>query len=375
MRPPLANASNEEFTDALRRARSTIDLLAQLHITPTPSRFTLIFCHQSGEMVELSKAVNRLLSHDKLTARAIDELYDEFFGRFLEGTELRDASQRIGRTVAEVADCLDAASGSAERYGTVLADFTGSTDQLGDLDGSSNLRVVAELSEAIGTVLAETRKMTEINGLLEERLQLSAREIELLHEHLYILEREAGLDALTGIANRKNFDIVLREAMAQASREEQPLSLLMLDIDHFKAFNDTHGHQLGDNVLKLVARYMKECIKGRDTVARYGGEEFAVILPHTRLDAAVQAANVIRRHVSTKKVVNRRTGATLGQITLSIGVAEYRPGEPASELVHRSDEALYLAKSTGRDKVAAEDQLTSRDDVSEKTTGKKPAPR
>jgi len=90
-------------------------------------------------------------------------------------------------------------------------------------------------------------------------------------------------------------------------------------------------------------------------VARYGGEEFAVILPHTRLDAAVMAANVVRRQVSAKKIVNRRTGVTLGQITLSIGVAQFRPGEPASELVHRADEALYVAKSTGRDKVASED--------------------
>ncbi len=357
METPFANSSDEDFTGALRRARSTVDLLAQLHIAPTPSRFTLIFFHQSGEMADLSKTVNRLLSRDKLTAQALDELHDEFFGRFLEKTELRNASQRIGQTMTEVANYLDAASGSAERYGSVLADFTGSAGQMGDLTGPANLRVVAELSDAIGKVLAETRTMAEINSLLEERLQLSIREIELLREHLDLLEREAGLDALTGIANRKSFDIVLREAIALASREEQPLSLLMIDIDHFKAFNDTHGHQLGDNVLKLVARYMKECVKGRDTVARYGGEEFAVVLPHTRLDAAAKAADVIRRHVSMKKIVNRRTGTTLGQITLSIGVAEYRPGEPASELVHRADEALYLAKSTGRDKVAGEDQL------------------
>jgi diguanylate cyclase len=102
---------------------------------------------------------------------------------------------------------------------------------------------------------------------------------------------------------------------------------------------------------------MKECVKGRDTVARYGGEEFAVILPNTELGRAVLAANSIRRHVSTKKIVNRRTGTTLGQITLSIGVAEYRRGEPASELVHRADEALYRAKTTGRDKVCSEEDL------------------
>ena len=347
-----------EFATTLQRARSAVDLLAQLHIAPTPSRFIVAYYHQTGDLPDLSKAMNRLLSHDKLTELAIDELYDEFFSRFLEETELRSASQRISRTVADIANCLDTASDSAQRYGSLLADFSGSADAIQETPNAPDLGVIAELSDAIGNVLAETRKVSETNRLLEERLLLSGREIELLREHLDLLEREAGLDGLTGIANRKSFDVVLRETIAQAQREDLPLSLLMIDIDHFKVFNDLHGHQMGDNVLKLVARYMKECVKGRDTVARYGGEEFAVILPHTRLDAAMQAANIIRRHVSAKKVVNRRTGVNLGQITLSIGVAEYRAGEPASELVHRADEALYQAKAAGRDKVSSEKDLS-----------------
>jgi diguanylate cyclase len=316
--------------------------------------------HQTGEMDDMSKAINRLLSHDKLTAEAMDEIYEQFFGRYFEEAELRDASKRIERTVAEVSNCIDSASGSAERYGVVLADFTDSADQLVDTTGAANLRMVSELSQAIGTVLAETRQMAETNGELEERLQLSAKEISLLREHLEMLEREASLDALTGIANRKSFDMSLRESIALANRECQSLALLMIDIDHFKLFNDTHGHQLGDNVLKLVAKYMRECVKGQDIVARYGGEEFAVILPRTPLDAALQVANGIRRHVATKKVINRRTHSSLGQITLSIGAAEYRPGEPAAELVHRADEALYLAKACGRNRVASEVELSAK---------------
>ncbi|MDR3435804.1 GGDEF domain-containing protein [Telmatospirillum sp.] len=352
-----ATPPDEDFATALRRSRMVLDFLAQLRIPPNPERFIVVYYHQTGDKPDLSKALNRLLSHDKLTALALDELYDEFFSRFLEETQLRDAGQRIGKTVAEVADCLGEASGSAQHYSSVLTRFTGSAGQLNTAPGSADPHVMAELSEAIGTVLSETRKMSETNRLLEDRLQLSSREIDLLREHLDLLEREAGLDSLTGIANRKSFDMVLRESIALSTREEQPLCLLMIDIDHFKAFNDAHGHQMGDNVLKLVARYMKECVKGRDTVARYGGEEFAVVLPHTRLDAAILAANIIRRHVAAKKVVNRRTGASLGQVTLSIGVAEHRPGEPASELVHRADEALYLAKANGRDRVAAETDL------------------
>ena len=117
--------------------------------------------HQTGEMDDMSRTINRLLSHDKLTAEAMDEIYEQFFGRYFEEAELRDASQRIERTVAEVSDCIDTASGSAERYGVVLAGFTDSADQLVDKDGDANIRMVSELSQAIGTVLAETRQMAK----------------------------------------------------------------------------------------------------------------------------------------------------------------------------------------------------------------------
>lgn len=349
--PPLGEAG-EDFGTALSQARSAVELLAQLHIAPNAARLTVAFAHQSGENQEMSRTLNRLLARDKLTATAIDELYEEYFGTLLDEAELRDASKRIGKTAADMADYIDVATDKVSRYGTVLQSFAGST---GHIDvPEEGFRMVAELSQAIGTVLDETRKMAETNSLLEERLQISSREIELLREHLDLLEREASMDALTGIANRKSFDVILRETIAEAGRERQPLALLMIDIDHFKAFNDVHGHQIGDHVLRLVAQYMYECVKGRDTVARYGGEEFAIILPHTGLETAMQTADMIRRHVSAKKVVNRRTGRTLGQITLSIGTAEYRQGEPASELVHRADEALYLAKSVGRNRVCGE---------------------
>jgi diguanylate cyclase len=340
----------EDFATAVRRARSAVDLLVQLRIPPIPTRLTIMYLYQTGEPDDLSRVINRLLGHDKLTAQAVDEIHEQYFGRGIEEAELRDASLRIERSIAEVSDCIDTASNSVERYEGVLADFTASSDNDAEL-------AAASLSGAISTVLDETRQMSETNHRLEARLQNSAREIELLREHLDRLEREASLDALTGIANRKRFDVALREAIVHASRDEDPLSLLMIDIDHFKAFNDSYGHQMGDQVLKLVARYVRECVKGQDVVARYGGEEFGVILPRTHLDAGAQAAANICRHVASKKVVNRRTGASLGQITLSIGVAQYRLGEPSGELVHRADEALYLAKSTGRNRVATEIEL------------------
>jgi diguanylate cyclase len=344
----IAATVTEDFPTILRRARSAVDMLAQLHIGPTPARITVAFAHQSGEMPDLSIAMNRLASHDKMTAQAVDEIHDQFFGRHVEEAQLRDASRRIERTVAEVADCIDVASGSASRYGSVLADFT---------DRADERHHASEMVARVTTVLDETRQMAEANRRLEERLQASSHEIETLRNHLERLEREANTDSLTGIANRKSFDTALREAILQAGRDSEPLCLLMIDIDLFKAFNDAHGHLLGDQVLRLVARYMTECIKAQDTAARYGGEEFGVILPRTLLENALPVANQIRRHVSAKKVVNRRTGVSLGQITLSIGAAQYRPGESSAELVNRADEALYLAKANGRNRVVAETDL------------------
>ena len=344
MARPTHQAEIDEYGTVAGHARSAINLLSELRIPPTPSRFTVAYAHQTGGNPDLSLAMNRLLGHDKLTTEAVDELFSQYFGRMIEEAELRDASQRIERTVSEVADCIGAASESAEHFGGVLADFA---------DGAPS----ASFAEKVGVVLDETRQMAAANRKFEERLQFSSTEIEILRQNLERLEREASLDALTGIANRKRFDQALRETMARANGDGTPLTLLMMDIDHFKSFNDSHGHLVGDQVLKLVARYITEGIRTQDVAARYGGEEFVVILPQTEIDGGLRVAETIRRSVASKKVVNRRTGTSLGQVALSVGVALYRRGESAAELVHRADEALYLAKAGGRNRVVSEAEL------------------
>jgi len=114
---------------------------------------------------------------------------------------------------------------------------------------------------------------------------------------------------------------------------------------------------MGDQVLKLVARTLVDSVKGQDTAARYGGEEFVVVFPKTTLAHALSAAENIRVNVASKQVTNKRTGQSLGQITLSIGVAEYVLGEPLSSFIQRADEALYLAKRSGRNRVMSQTDL------------------
>jgi len=164
---------------------------------------------------------------------------------------------------------------------------------------------------------------------------------------------------LTGIRNRKAFDIELADAVDQARRTAEPVSLFMCDIDHFKSFNDTWGHQTGDQVLRLVAQCLSENVKGRDTAARYGGEEFAVILRRTSLSAALSLAEQIRTSVESKRLVKRSTGETLGRLTISIGVSEFVKNDGIADLLQRADACLYAAKNGGRNRVVGQVQTTA----------------
>ena len=147
--------------------------------------------------------------------------------------------------------------------------------------------------------------------------------------------------------------------MADAGKGNSPLCLMLLDIDHFKNFNDTYGHQTGDQVLRLVAMTLKSNIKGKDLAARYGGEEFVAILPETDLEGAIIVADNIRKAIQAKELLKRSTNEKLGRITASFGVAVFRPADTASTLIERADRCLYAAKHAGRNRVVSEIDLAN----------------
>jgi diguanylate cyclase len=175
------------------------------------------------------------------------------------------------------------------------------------------------------------------------------------------VRKESLTDPLTGISNRKAFDADLKDAMDKARQTNEPLCLLMCDIDHFKAFNDTWGHTTGDQVLRLVGGCLSENVKGRDTAARYGGEEFAVILRNTVLADAVSLANQIRLYVERKKLVKKSTGDILGTISISVGVAQFSREDTQVLFIQRADKCLYAAKGAGRNCVVSDTKQPSLD--------------
>lgn len=183
--------------------------------------------------------------------------------------------------------------------------------------------------------------------------QLTQRATEL--EHLVELYEEANLrasiDPLTGLHNRRFFQDQLGRDFAQSRRHHRHLSVIMLDIDHFKSFNDTFGHMLGDEVIVAVARVLEGAVRLSDLTARWGGEEFIVALPDTDLEGAVRVAERIRQNVSEIQLTDPE-GNPLRQITVSLGVSALRPEDDRiAELIERADRALYVSKASGRNQV------------------------
>jgi diguanylate cyclase (GGDEF)-like protein len=161
--------------------------------------------------------------------------------------------------------------------------------------------------------------------------------------------REAALiDPLTGVANRRGFDAGVAQMLARARRDGSSTALLLLDLDHFKAVNDTWGHQVGDHVLQAVARAVEQQLRRGDVVARLGGEEFAVALAGSGADQAAMLAEAMRRAVAALDI--RRGEASIG-LTVSIGVAALRAADSLDALFSRADAALYRAKTAGRNRV------------------------
>ena len=214
---------------------------------------------------------------------------------------------------------------------------------------------IKDIRGLVRGLLQGTQRMLDENRGLKSDLGQSAKNIAGLKHSLGTVVKESRTDPLTGIANRREFDTNLASLVDQDTPDCSEFCLLMVDIEHFKNFNDRHGHQVGDRVLKLVANILDQSVASSDTVARYGGEEFAIILRETNLKKAITVANRLRETVGTKKLVQKRSGTEIGNVTLSIGAAQYVIGETEIELIKRADDAVYAAKRNGRDRVEFDD--------------------
>ena len=329
--------------DAYRVARKAMDAMAQHKVWPTPQNYELWLHYTANPGSPLAGEIDRMASvGDAFTDSACESLATRFLPKGALGGALRDAGDQLSRELDTVAKAIQAAHLSNEAYGVTLADAGA---ELQAAAPASLQKLVAGLTDA-------TRKVQHQTRMLQKQLQESTSEVSKLRDNLAEVRRDAATDGLTRLGNRKAFDEHLEQAIASYGRGGKPVSLAVIDIDHFKRFNDTWGHQTGDQVLRYVASVIgRVADEPPRFAARYGGEEFAIIFPGESAGQVLSMLQEVREEIASRVLRRRSTNEELGSITVSIGVAELRPKEAGADLVERADAALYASKRGGRNRL------------------------
>lgn len=334
--------------EAYSLARRAVEAMEAASVWPTPLNFELWLQYLGDPEGPLGREIQRMLAAKEPFTEAVAEmLAAEYLPRGRLTEEIRDAGRVLDRELSSVSEAISRAHKAQSDYGRTLEGAAGSLESA---DAPRLRTIVSDLSQA-------TTKIQRDNVDLEKKLEVSTREIARLSEHLEQVRRDSMTDALTNLANRKAFDEQLASACETALEKGARLSLAVLDIDHFKRFNDTWGHQTGDQVLRYVASVLGKAAQAPRVAARYGGEEFAMIFPSETLPEVEAALEGIRKEIASRALRRRSTNDDLGAVTISIGFAHRRGGESPTSLLGRADAALYASKRSGRNRVTCADWL------------------
>ena len=336
-----------DFEYAASVAEKAMRSMAEQRVPPTPNNFHVWFNYTLGAPPVLKRAIDILIGNKrKFDTHTNREIYESYVGtKASDDAVAYDVSQQLHSVMA-----------SAKQFLTTAID-----------DNRSQMAAINDVTERTGagvdpkllieSLMGELAKATTRATKLEVSFVEKSRELATIRDSLIKSEERAKTDTLTGLPNRRALEEFFRKAQLAAMEQDDPLSVLLMDIDHFKRFNDEFGHGVGDQVLRLMAKVLREGVRDIDLPARYGGEELIVILPNAGLVTAAAIAERIRRSVAECHISRRSTGEALPGITISIGVAQFQGGESMADLIERCDRALYLAKKTGRNRVITETEL------------------
>jgi len=344
----LADAFEQlDYEFATDVAEKAMQVIAAQRVPPTPNNFHVWFKYALGAPPELKRTIDILIGNRRRFDTATNrELFATYVGsKGFDDAVAYNVSQQLHGVMESARDYLTTAISENRSQMQAINEVAG--QRAADVDP----KILVE------TLMNELAKATTRAEKLEASFAEKSRELDLIRESLTKSEERAKTDILTGLANRRALEEFFRDAQTSAMEKGQPLSALLIDIDHFKQFNDSFGHGVGDQVLRLVAQALRERVREVDLPARYGGEELIAVLPGADLAACTATAERIRRSISERKMVRRSTGESLPGITVSIGVGQFQFGESMDDLIDRCDRALYQAKKRGRNRVVNEAEL------------------
>jgi diguanylate cyclase len=341
----LYKDSMEQSSEYLRLA---ISHMGRFQIPFDPANYSVWYHYVSGKDQDLRSAIDDVLAKSEcITPELNINLYERYIA-----TDEKLIVERIRkelRSILErIMDHIADAGGHVNIFRAVIEKFSRELQQ--DLD-------VEAVSKVVEGILSETKSIVLTGEHLKERLQASTNEVELLSRNIEQIKEQAMTDLLTGLKNLRHLATAFAEEAEKADADGKDLCVIFADIDYFKRINDTHGHIVGDKILKVTADVLLECVKGRDLVVRYGGEEFVILLPDTPLNGALILAEKICTHFKNLNWKRKDTSEFIGPIHLSFGVARYRKGESLEGIMQRADKALYKSKQDGRCRVTCETDI------------------
>ncbi len=349
--PPLSCFQLDAPENAKEWHQQAIAVLDQHQIPPAPVCHLIAYQYVSGRDETLRQRLDQLMAtRASIDGHLFRHLFEEFYLDESGPQQMDQHLSDLHHLLYQVLQGVSAACSHTELFDDTLRQ---QTDALNGNPSVEDLRAIA------GTLLEATTRSIQQNHLMQEQLHNVEQQTQHLQDEVKKLRDEVSTDPLTGLYNRKALNNRMESLLETVNQPDHvPFSVLMLDIDHFKHFNDRFGHIIGDEVIRRVGITMKELLREQDFPARYGGEEFTVLLPSTDIDAAAGIARTIHQAVGNLALIRRSTKERLPGITISVGAAVVRPEDSCETLLERADQALYLAKDWGRNRIVTETELS-----------------
>jgi diguanylate cyclase len=339
----MTNKSDELDCDyAAFIAERVVSLMSRLKIAQTPANYAIWFSYCQGTSPGLKRAIDTLFEKESHFDASTSAALIANFGNGETAVVVpSDVTKRLGSLMEDAQGFLQIA----------IADNRKQMQAMGE--AATEAGAGTDPGELIDGLISELSKSVSRASKLEKNFVEATRELSQIRVSLDHAEKRAKTDVLTGLPNRLAFEDFFCEAQMAAAESRRPLSVLLIDVDHFKRFNDDFGHGVGDQVLRLIAKVLRERVRDQDLPARYGGEELIAVFPNSDLKTSTAVGESIRRSISECNITRRSSGEVLPGITVSIGVAQLQAGESMTDLIERCDRALYRAKNAGRNRVVA----------------------
>lgn len=335
--------NKELIVESAKNLKKALPLMMKYSVPTNPENYALWYHYVAESNLALKESMDKLLSANEICPPIqAESLYRQHISSIVEA-EAWEQSTSLEKMMTELDQLiLDTHSDTNEFQQT----FDRTVDNIGKVEKEG--WPVEQVVGLIKTLEKDASKMRNATQFFSKKLASSKNEIDSLKEQLAQSRAAAIYDSLTGLMNRYAFDT---ELSAYLDTDTQGLCLILCDIDHFKKFNDTWGHLLGDQVLKAVGRKINESMRDSSTAYRFGGEEFVILLPKCNIRIARVFAESIRKKLEKLSLKDKRSGEVINNITASFGVVENQPKETITDLIARADEYLYKAKSLGRNRV------------------------